>query len=553
MKIALATFENSIDSRIVKRGYDYFSDGLVEDLNHSKDDYEATVNGSDDYEVIIRIKNGLIERYDCDCPFDSGPVCKHIVAVLFAIRDAESATETSTTNSSNKSADTLGIKELIDRCPEQELKAFLKAYSHNHTSFVTEFLNAFPNPDISENLYRKQLKALIRKASDRDGFIDWNAARKMDRDLDRLINIGEQHLDKGEFEAVTAICTALMEELIGVLNYADDSSGIIGGTIDRAFEMLTTLIQSERSFAREHLWNFLIKHYEETTFEGWDWHLGMLELMIELADSEDEFKQVQTFLDEKSGSEYDRENKELLHFKLLLAREGVSSAEEFAKKHLENHYLRERLINSAISRKEFNEAIEMAEESIRIDQKDKPGLVKKWQNLLLEIYLEQSNTEKVIEFSRLLFVDGFLNTHDYYSILKKHIPTDRWEDEIESLVKKFLYQGRNKTNRNAELYLRENRFDKLLELVTSETGLAVLKAYDTPLSGEYPSELAELYARELPAFLELNAARNHYQEVCMILKRIRLLGRKDLSDQLINQFRKTYPKRKALIDELNQL
>lgn len=553
MKITLAAFEKNIDERIVKRGYTYFTDGLVQDIHHSKGNYEATVIGSDDYEVIIRIKNGFIERYDCDCPFDSGPVCKHVVAALFAIRDVGDTTEIYAEIASNGPGSELGIKELIDGCPEQELKAFLKAYSQNHTSFITEFLNVFPSPGISANVYRKQLKTLIRKVSDRDGFIDWNAARQMDKDLNRLINIGEQHLTKGEFEAVIAICTALMEELIGVLNYADDSSGIIGGTIDSAFEMLATLAQSDILFARKHLWDFLVKHYEETTFEGWDWHLGMLGLLIELADTEDRIKQVQTFLDEKSGSEYDLENKELMNFNLILAREGISSAEKFAKEHLANHYLREQLINNAIARKELNAAIEIAEESIRIDQKDRPGLAKKWQNLLLEIYLEQSNTEKIIEFSRLLFVDGFLNTHDYYSILKEHIRADQWEDEIESLVKKFLHQGPNKTNRIAEIYIRENKFDKLLELITSFTGLDLLKTYDMYLSAKYPSKLAELYARELPAFLELNAARNHYQEACRILNRIRLLGRKDLFDQLIDKFRQTYPKRKALIEELNQL
>lgn len=553
MKIILAAFEKNIDERIVKRGYTYFTDGLVRDIHHSKGNYEATVIGSEDYEVIIRIKNGFIERYDCDCPFDSGPVCKHIVAALFAIRDVGDTAEINAEISSNGPGSELGIKELIDGCPEQELKAFLKAYSQNHTSFITEFLNVFPNPDISAKVYRKQLKTLIRKVSDRDGFIDWNAARQMDKDLNRLMNIGEQHLTKGEFEAVIAICTALMEELIGVLNYADDSSGIIGGTIDLAFEMLATLAQSDSLFARKHLWDFLVKHYEETTFEGWDWHLGMLGLLIELADTEDRIKQVQTFLDEKSGSEYDLENKELMNFNLILAKEGISSAEKFAKEHLANHYLREQLINNAIARKELNAAIEIAEESIRIDQKDRPGLAKKWQNLLLEIYLEQSNTEKIIEFSRLLFVDGFLNTHDYYSILKEHIRTDQWEDEIESLVKNFLHQGRNRANRIAEIYIRENKFDKLLELITSFTGLELLKAYDMYLSAKYPSKLAELYARELPAFLELNAARNHYKEACRILNRIRLLGRKDLFDQLIDKFRQTYPKRKALIEELNQL
>jgi len=550
MQIPLATFENSIDQRIVNRGYNYFTGGFVQDMSSSgKGDYEVIVAGSEDYEVKIQLKDGFVQDYNCDCPFDS--LCKHIVAVLFTVREAES--EISVNPSSKKPGNRLKITELIDRCPEQELKEFLKAYSSRHVSFVTEFLNAFPSAEISDSVYRKQLKAIIRKVSDRDGFIDWNAARRMAKDLNRLMNIAEQHLAKGEREAVLAVCIALMEELIGVLNYADDSSGIIGGTIDVAFEMLAGLVRSDSSFAGKHLWNFFVKQYEQKTFEGWDWHLGLLGLLVELADTDEQIGHVQAFLNEKGGSEYDRESKELLQFNLIVARGDISGAEKFAKKHLANHYLRERLIKDAITRKDFDAAIEMAEEGIRKDEKSKPGLAKQWQNSLLDIYIGQLNTEKIIEFSRLLFVDGFVRDRDYYSLLKEHIHPDQWESELESLVKRFSHSGWNRMNRIADIYIRENKFDKLLELVTSDADLQVLKTYDKHLSKKYSSELAELYARELPGFLEANVARNHYQEACRILNRIGQLGRRELADQLIDQFKKTYPQRRALVEELNRL
>lgn len=557
MQIPLDTFESFIDRRIVERGYTYFTDGLVADLDSSGDgDYEAVVSGSEDYEVIIQLRSGFVEQYDCDCPFDSGPVCKHVAAVLFAVRELEEQVFSIEDPESPgpEPGRTKEINELIDACPEQELKVFLKAYSRKHVSFVTEFLSAFPDPETSDGMYRRQLKNILRKVSDsRDGFIDWNAARGIARDLDRLIGIAEQYQARGEHEAVLAICTAMAEELADVLEYADDSDGIIGGAIDASFNMLTELTRSDVQFARGHLWQFLVWNYKKGTFKGWDWHLVLLELLVQLADNEERIRQVRLFLEEKDDSEYDREKKEFLYFEMIHASGDVTGAEQFAKKHPSNPYLREQLIKEAVARQDFEVAVKMAEDGFRTDQEDKPGLAKKWQNWLLEVYLEQGDVRKIIELSRILFIDGFLQDRDYFSLLKAHCHPDQWESELESLVKELAQSGWNRTHRIADVYIRESKTDKLLELLTSETGLHILQVYDGQLAKSYPLELANLYARELPGFLEVRVSRKYYQEACRIINRIRQLGAKELSDQLIGLFKKNYPQRRALIEELNRL
>jgi len=39
------------------------------------------------YEVSIRIQNGRVTYHDCDCPYNFGPICKHVVACLYEIRE----------------------------------------------------------------------------------------------------------------------------------------------------------------------------------------------------------------------------------------------------------------------------------------------------------------------------------------------------------------------------------------------------------------------------------------------------------------------------------
>ena len=50
----------------------------------------AEVSGSEDEPYLVDIdfdEDGEVEAWNCDCPYDWGPVCKHTVAALLAVRE----------------------------------------------------------------------------------------------------------------------------------------------------------------------------------------------------------------------------------------------------------------------------------------------------------------------------------------------------------------------------------------------------------------------------------------------------------------------------------
>jgi uncharacterized Zn finger protein len=81
---ALATAES------FTRGRRYFADGGVSDLHRRGDQLTAEVEGSefDPYQVSIRLHDSGVAAAHCTCPYDRGGYCKHIVAVLLKLADA---------------------------------------------------------------------------------------------------------------------------------------------------------------------------------------------------------------------------------------------------------------------------------------------------------------------------------------------------------------------------------------------------------------------------------------------------------------------------------
>lgn len=79
------TFADDIHALILERGRAYFDSGAVQQLVRTHDGWSAEVAGQENYKVVIA---GLTapEEWYCECPYDHGPVCKHVAAVFFAIQ-----------------------------------------------------------------------------------------------------------------------------------------------------------------------------------------------------------------------------------------------------------------------------------------------------------------------------------------------------------------------------------------------------------------------------------------------------------------------------------
>lgn len=76
------------DEEIIDRGRDYFTVGRVGELRFLDDKtVSAEVDGSRMYRVKILIDGDRILDWSCSCPYDLGDICKHVVAVLFALKE----------------------------------------------------------------------------------------------------------------------------------------------------------------------------------------------------------------------------------------------------------------------------------------------------------------------------------------------------------------------------------------------------------------------------------------------------------------------------------
>ena len=558
MQIPLDEFEQIIDDVILKRGLSYFNNGSVLNfLEISTEEYEAVVSGSEEYTVALKISNNTITEHYCDCPYDYGPVCKHIAAAIFYLMQEELQLNEAKPKKPRKKTTSVSqqIKQLLKTISHKELMAFVEENSKKDRRFRSQFIASFGHliENQSKGFYQKQIHSILQSAAGRDGWIGMSDMRYVFNTTQVFVENATNFLASNQFKSVFAISTALLEEMTEAFQYGDDSNGDLGYFIDAATELLSELTQMETpETLRNEIFEYCISSFQQNIFKGWDWHLEMLNLASNLIKEEADADIILSCLDTVS-SEYEIEYAQV--FKLeLLRRFKEDEVEKYINQHLSNHLIRKNEIELAFEKEDFKRVIKLSKDGIKINENNKPGLIKVWYNWLLKVAQAQKNTSNIIVYARILLIDNFYPEQDYYQILKDHIETEDWHSFLEEIIEEITPKTAwTYTDLIREIYIKEAWWDRLFLLLKQNTSLSNIEQNEPYLAKDFSPELINLYSESITEYIEENVGRKYYKTACRYLRRMKKLGGNDQVEDLVKFFQKQYPRRKALIEELNNV
>jgi len=299
------------------------------------------------------------------------------------------------------------------------------------------------SPLFNKEQYRKIIKSSIHAVEDRNGLIGyWQASRAVDG-ANMVLNKAQEFIDHKDPQKALPIYQCVLEEMVPLLQSADDSNGTIGDVIGQAFAGLSLCVglAKDETF-REKFLNYLFEEFEHKRYDGWsNWKWDFLELAAQTVETPSEqkrlfekFEQMKRRNSNKDwSSRYDEER--ILRIKLIVVErlKNEKDVENFISQHLEFPSMRERAIERAFDQKDFMKVKQLAKDGIALDEKQKiGGLIHGWTASLLEAARAQRNIPEIKEYSLTLFLKkGEL---DYYKIYKKCFSQMEWKQEQERLV-----------------------------------------------------------------------------------------------------------------------
>lgn len=570
MLVSISNFFTVLDARQLQKGKQYFEQDAVGYATQVKPgEWKAEVSGTDDYYITIKLDGDSVITTRCDCPHDD-PFCKHVVAVLFFIqqqkgvsasKEAKAAPGSTRKKAAGKPA---SFETVLEKANEKELKEFLKTYAARNKEFRNLFLLRFELA--GKEAGRQTFETLIRKTAAlymRGGFIDWDNNKKALQPALNILDEAEHNFEKEVFRVTFDAACAVVLEVPPLLQYMDDSDGLAGDCVERAFDVLHQLAESAAVpyVLKDEIFLFAQKEFSKPIYTDFGFDKVLLQLMIATAYEKDKQKLIFGIIDkrlQKTSTDY--ELRWLLDAKIeLLQKCGRNTdVQAVLQDHITIAEYRERLIQHHIDNKNFDEAKKLAAEGVQGEtfkqswHRDK----ERWEAWLLKIALLQEDAPEIRKLGKSIYF-GRSFDHRYYELCRKTFGEKEWQEECKSWIQWFLNKGQLSSLQLfalAQIYITERLYDRMLVLLQHNPDYEFAEFCKPYLQKRYELELLEIYRKSLIAFAANSNSRGQYIELRKRLKAIQQSSAgKDVANALIPFFLTQYKQRRAMKEELEKL
>ncbi|MBD5137428.1 MAG: hypothetical protein HDT39_16025 [Lachnospiraceae bacterium] len=565
-------WKNLFERHILERGYGYYCENAVENLNVSDGIVRADVMGSKDYEVEISLDNGKVTDMYCSCPYATdGRNCKHMAAVLFEWSEGQKYG-----NELKKNGDTdenlfikvhtveaykkkvNAIQKLVENADIAVVRSYLTSVLAENEKLLVCFNSIVNEQSIEEDIksYISQVDGIANRYLGRNHFISYYEADGFISELDDILDEGVHRMIAHmqymrAFELMNYIFT-----LIGNVDM-DDSNGGIGMLAAQIYQLWLELIAKVNQDEKREMFQWFTTHLNGSVIDYLEEYIEQI-IMEEFREKE-YMKQKMIFVEEmikKSETmdsdwsrSYNTGKWAARYLSLLeLQKCDKKEIEDFCKAHWENSSVRRYYIDLCINSKEYDLALKTLDESIALDS-DYRGLVADYSKKKKEIYLLQGDKDAYIKQLWELVLNFEVGNLEVYRELKKQYGKDEWVEKREQIFRQLPQYAHVE-----ELYREERLYDRLLDFVLKTSGLYALQEYEEILKKDYPEQILQKYKDEVNQMASYTGDRKKYQQLVALLRNMqKIKGGSKVVEEIVAEWKVQYRNRPAMMDELRKL
>ena len=556
-------------AHILERGYNYYLENAVENIDISEDSIRADVIGSEDYEVEISINNGEVTDMYCSCPYAlDGKNCKHMAAVLYEWSENEEEGELENEASADlfQPAYTLNaykkkvsaVEELVRGAEEEEVRSFLVAVLMEDEKLLLRFHNTINKQVTREDIdnYIRQVDIITGRYLGRNHFISYYEAYNFISELEEIIDEDVRRMiDNDNYLSAFEVMNYIFV-LIGDVDM-DDSDGGTGMLANKIYQLWLELLVKVNAEEKKKMFDWFTSHLDGSVIDYLEEYIEQI-IMEEFGEKEYEQAKLDFIKDmiarsECKDSDWSRDyavGKWAVRYLELLREKKASDKQikEVCKTYWNNSSVRRYYIDICMKKKEYDHVLQILDESILLDKQYR-GLISEYNEKKKEIYLLQGNRNAYIKQLWQLVLEYEAGNLDLYRELKKQYSADEWLIKREEIFKKLPADAHVE-----RLYMEEKLYDRLLVYVLNSQGLYALQEYERVLKKEYPEQILGKYKDEVNKMAMHTSDRKQYAYLVSLLRKMQQMkGGVKLVEQIVSEWKLRYKNRPAMMDELRKL
>lgn len=543
-------FEADFDDKILARGSDYYRSGSVLTLEYDGEEWVADVEGSEDYTVTVMLAdNGEILDSTCDCPYYWGQYCKHQAAVFYALQKELRSGKTPAKAGKKKK-----LEDILKTLDKQALLTIILEFANRDKRIKEELLLRYAEKEDIEKSARGVIQSAIN-AAERGGFVEYNDTRRALAGADTVLQMIDDQIESGDIFKAISLSIIVLEEMLNLYDYCDDSDGHLSSTIDEAIEKIDTALDDSLDLEDKdsrRIFEIIFNRALDSLYNNWtDWRVDLLYTTTPLCGNRANRDKIEQYISEWKSTKtsswssiYESRKLQKLQLSIIKMYDGKPAAEAYMEEHLENSDFRDTMIQNAISGGQYAKALNLCLEGEQKDS-DHAGLVNKWKQYRYEIYekTEDARAQKCLALEFALKGD-----FEYFKKLKALYTQDEWPVILQDVLEKTASKS---SGVYVEILIHENLKSLLLEYCKINTR-AIVANYPHLLP-EYKNDIGVIFVKYITESAVHADNRSRYRDVCGIIKHYKKACGSSAADELRDQLSAKHAKRPAFLDELRKI
>ncbi len=492
--------------------------------------------------------DGRVLSSRCSCPYDDGPVCKHVAAVLLACRGERRLTLTPDVPTGNAR-----LSALVAAASPAQLAALLLSLAERSPAVADRIrleLGEGQGEAAAASHASQLIGSAFAHASDGDGFVEYHHVPTALQGAEQVRDLAQAAWDEGRWARAVQLDLAIVAGLASAIEMADASDGYIAGLADESLERLRLVDDPEHPLEppeRARLFHLLLEAARRPDVRDAAWNLPLVEAAANLATAPalraawDAYVDEELEIDDGSGAE----RLAMIGLGLIRLHDGEAASQAFLRGHIHLPALRQLAIREALQAGQPGEALRIADEGERQDHL-LPGLVIQWKQWRHRAADAGGLSELSRRIAGELVAAG---DGSYFEPYKAASDPQGWPQAYLQLLEQ-LEEGRRHPSVYIQVLVAEHDTPRLLAYCQwNRRAIDQLYPHLVP---EHLAEVAALLTERAEDLAAQATTRGHCQAVCAALSRLADAGCPGGAQALGDVFRARYPRKPAFIDELRR-
>ena len=442
----------------------------------------------------------------------------------------------------------------MEKADKEQLTALILDHCRDDKRFRNQVLSALEESGQWELASIKEVVKDSIRSNTRRGYIDEDGCDNICADLDDALDKARNRIERGQYGLALEITQFVLTTGIGLMDeYTDGLFLTIGAALETVGLAAKGLAESGSE--RGEWVRKLLKIAQDPMFDNWeDWQFDFLERIIVLADAqnEGEFDRVLLLLDNKRwenfrDTDHYTEQTNLIRYKIACAVRGPAAGRAFLEKHMALDMFRRMLVQEYMEEGNYAGAERLCLERLALGETLQRYTSNQWNYLLYEVYQKWGKRAKQTGQARKLALSGDMK---FYEIAKELLTEDgQWQEEYPTFLSEL--EDALSTNQYMEILAAEEETTLLMDQVRVYRDRVF--QYGGVLAGQYGEEVYGMCSAVIRQFAKRIGNRKDYQHLCGLLRSLVEFGGIAEAQALIRELRQTYPRRPALLEELEQV